>query len=367
MLEIGFVAVQKSEDVHLILVDRAANDLALDSKLVNYPIARIQSPFNGLNLRRLISFPLTAYRVATCLLHLAEKDTVVITNTFDMLLVARMVQTIRHIRIRHQVRDLHALQLSSGFSKTIFRALERKLLKGCELILYSAPGFIERYYEDIFGGATCLLENLPRREVWQSFRPKSWPRASFKIGYIGIVRYMSPLRNLIDAIEILLQRGLNYSALIAGGGDQSTLTARVKHPQNFEFSGKFEYTENVVALHEDIDLIFAVYDRFDLNCQIAMPTKFYEALLSRIPILVSKGTYVGELVERMGIGLAVDGESVTELVSVLEAVGSAQSWYGAAREVLQTMDASDFFVRYDAALNIAVSRNIMAPETSSLN
>jgi hypothetical protein len=90
-------------------------------------------------------------------------------------------------------------------------------------------------------------------------------------------------------------------------------------------------------MHEDVDLIFAVYDRYDLNCQIAMPTKFYESILTKIPILVSSNTYVGDLVERLEIGKAVDGESVDALLETLSQIHDPDSWYSKAKINLAPM------------------------------
>ena len=358
MLELGFVSASRGDDVRMILVDRHVNDLSLDKALVNYPVTTISSPYNGLDARRLLSFPLTVWRIGVYLFRFARPGCVLITSTLDMLIIAKIFGWFRITRIRHQVRDLHALQLGDGVLSQLLRAIERWLLKNCELLMYSAPAFYEKHYRALYSGPAVLLENLPRPAVWRSFKRQPRSRRGLKIGYVGIIRYLNPLLNLVDAIEVLARRGVDCSLLIAGGGDSLSLQQRVTMPERFIFKGKFEYTSAVAGLHSDVDLIFAVYDRFDPNCQLAMPTKYYESLVTRIPILVSEGTYIGDLVERTGVGRAVDGESVASLVGALEEVAQPDSWYANAQAKLAAMDISAMYALYDLALARAVAPDV---------
>lgn len=358
MLEIGFVAVTRGVAVDLVLVDRDQRDLSVDNRLVNYPVVRIVSPYNGLDARRILAFPLTFYRVARTLMAKSRRPSIVITSTLDMLLVTRVVGFFAEVQIRHQVRDLHSLQLGNGIASRALQKFEGWLLKRCELLIYSAPAFFDEYYAKIYDGRKVLLENLPQPVAWNGFSSTQLNNSEFKIGYIGIIRYMNPLVNLVIAIEKLSNSGRRYTALFAGGGNSAEVQMHVRTPDLFTFIGRFEYTSEVAKLHRDIDLIYAVYDRFDRNCQIAMPTKFYEALVTKIPIMVSKDTYVGSLVEEMGIGIAVDGESVDALVSAFSEISAENSWYAKARARLGGLDIQDWHAAYQKALDTVITSEI---------
>ena len=127
--------------------------------------------------------------------------------------------------------------------------------------------------------------------------------------------------------------------------------------------GKFEYTQSVTKLHQGVDLIFAVYDRFDMNCRLAMPTKFYEALITRTPILVSVDTHVGLLVEDMGVGKAVDGESVEALIEALNGLRQTDSWYAMAKIKLASIDINEYYARYQKALALTISSDVHTKST----
>lgn len=358
MLEIGFIAVKRSIEVEMVLVDRAQADLSIDTTLVNYPVSSIYSPYNGIGIWRLITFPITFFKIAHILFRRCKKHSVVMTNTIDTLLVARIVGLFCHIRIRHQVRDLHSLQLGNGILSRFLKKFEAWLLKACEHLVYSAPAFYDQYYNDIYIGPIALLENLPRSDPWTNFRLRPLKPDDFTVGYIGIVRYMNPLINLVGALEQLSSDGLRYKALFAGGGNAAEVQKHVRTPDLFSFIGRFEYTSEVARLHHDVDLIYAVYDRFDRNCQIAMPTKFYEALITKIPIMVSKNTFVGSLVEEMGIGTAVDGESIDALVAALAEIRDENSWYAKARARLGDLNIQDWYDTYQKALDAVIANEI---------
>lgn len=352
MLEVGFEARKRGCDVDLILIDRMENDLRVDEALVNYPVQRIISPHNGVNFMRLFDFVRVLPKMLWALKRLSQKESIVITSSFDTLFVAKLFSRFFDIRIRHQVRDLHAIQLGSGLAAWALKGLERWLLKSVEMLIYSAPSFFDEYYGDIFEGQTVLLENLPQESAWRSFNSSRLSGNKLRIGYIGIIRYMSPLANLIDAVDHLRSKGFDCSTLFAGGGNSEPLKRHAGNRDGIYFNGPFEYTSQVADLHRDVDLIFAVYDRFDRNCQIAMPTKFYESLITRIPIVVSKDTYVGRVVEQMGIGVAVDGESVDELIAVLGAVFDKGSWYSNAKLKLEGLNIDRWYQSYRNSLEI---------------
>ncbi len=355
MLEIGFVAANRKIDVDLILVDRSQRDLAVDKTLVNYPVTRVASPYNGLDFKRILAFPLTFMKIAKALIGVSRKGSIVITSTLDMLLIARISSFFSSIRIRHQVRDLHAVQLGQGFKSRILKRFEGWLLKKTEMLIYSAPAFYDEYYTEIYQGQTVLLENLPQPAAWENYTRHSFNGVTLKIGYIGIMRYMNPLTNLVKAVEIMHSSGLKCSVLFAGGGNIDLIKRHVQTQDVFDFVGRFEYTAEVAHLHGEVDIIYAVYDRFDRNCQIAMPTKFYEALITRIPIVVSKDTFVGKIVEEMGIGIAVDGEDVHALIGALSNAFAENSWYTRARNKLDGLNIKDWYDNYRRALDTVVS------------
>ena len=71
------------------------------------------------------------------------------------------------------------------------------------------------------------------------------------------------------------------------------------------FKGEFN-NKDKPEIYKDIDIINALYGNESLEVQTALPNKLYDAIVFKKPMIVSKGTYLSELVEKYKIGIAVD-------------------------------------------------------------
>ncbi|MCK4718976.1 MAG: glycosyltransferase, partial [Thermoplasmata archaeon] len=65
---------------------------------------------------------------------------------------------------------------------------------------------------------------------------------------------------------------------------------------------------DVSALSHQADVLIALYDPSYLNNRLGAPNKLFEAMLYGKPLLVAKGSWAGEVVEKEEIGLAVEFE-----------------------------------------------------------
>jgi glycosyltransferase involved in cell wall biosynthesis len=59
-----------------------------------------------------------------------------------------------------------------------------------------------------------------------------------------------------------------------------------------------------------------------LNNKIALPNKLYEAMYFQVPIITSKGTYLGELVDEYGIGNIVKCCDKEELLNTMTSMNT---------------------------------------------
>ena len=82
--------------------------------------------------------------------------------------------------------------------------------------------------------------------------------------------------------------------------------------------------------------MYAVYDADIKNVQVALPNKLYEAVVCEIPLIVAKNTYLEEIVEQWGVGIAVDHKSVAELVDALNMLRSDRAQYLKIQEACRT-------------------------------
>jgi glycosyltransferase involved in cell wall biosynthesis len=341
----------------LVLFDRPQSTILLDQSLVDYEIVRIPVRYRSVEFRRFLALPGSVRRINSIIRTDLCKDGTVITNSFDMLLIVRIVGLFYSLRIRHQVRDLHRLQLGDSFLCKLFRGLEKWMLGAVAKVIVSSPRFGSDYYSKIFEGEIVLLENMPLKKVWEGFEKEKHVDEVFLIGYVGVLRYKESLYQLVDAVEKLAEEGFNLKVFFAGGGmecDVNDVYNRASKKELFEFSGPYEYARDIKKLYSRLDLIYAIYDSANANCQLAMPNKFYESMLSSTPILVAKNTFVGEETERLGIGVTVDLGSEGDLDAKLKSALEKKSWYRKALDNLGRLDTSSLFADYESAIRKSV-------------
>jgi glycosyltransferase involved in cell wall biosynthesis len=143
--------------------------------------------------------------------------------------------------------------------------------------------------------------------------------------------------------------------IFAGGSVDPRVAEKLKEQNDIvEFFGPYEYTRDIKRLYSNIDLVYAVYDDKDRNCQLAMPNKFYEAIIAKIPIIVAQNTFVGSEVIRLGIGCVVRTGDVNGLAKLLMKMPSSDGWHARAIIALDQIDVRSYFEAYEMALAEAI-------------
>lgn len=358
MLEMISRAQELGMNPLLVLLDRGDRRLIVDSTLIDYDVLRINVRYRSVEVARVLSVPSQFRKIRSIIKNELEVGGTIVTSSLDMLLIARLATMFGDYDIRHQVRDLHALQLEKGLRSSLLRFIERLLLRRVSKVVVSSPKFASEYYDRLYSGEIVLLENVPQAVVWKGFERRRCDDGVFVIGYIGILRYKESLYRLIETVERMVNEGFRIKVVFAGGGSPENLAdiqGRITVEDAFSFSGPYEYARDIKGLYKDVDLIYAVYDEHNLNCQLAMPNKFYESILSGIPILVARNTFVGEETERHGIGQVVSVDEPDNLYSVLRDVFEAESWYTSASQALETTSPAKLYADYDRALRRSVA------------
>jgi glycosyltransferase involved in cell wall biosynthesis len=346
-LEIGCEAAKYHDSVVLLHLTDQDQDMKLDPALTGFPVVSYLRPTKGVSWRRFTSvLPIIIFALRKLKFRKHHKN-VLVANSLDTLLVCVCISFFCQASVRYVVRDLNRLQLQSGVAAKFVQLLERLLLQRIQMLAVSSSGFYDFYYSTRYGGPVELLENLPAfsglmvttRESTQIAVDQSAEVVSprLTIGYFGLVRYLPPLEKLIQVVEKLNDNRKLVEVRIAGEGVEK-LIAACGEKDFVIYGGSFNYSESIASLYEGVDLIYAVYDSSDRNCQVAMPTKFYESLLFKIPILVAKGTLVGREVSELGIGTSVNVADSRELLNALDEAVSSDGWYSSARRALAKND-----------------------------
>jgi glycosyltransferase involved in cell wall biosynthesis len=352
-LQLADAGAKQGNRVLLLVLERGGDEFLIDRAFQGFCVKTINVSYKGVGIRRIVEYPRIAAAILKILRRELDIDGCVITSSLDLLFLAVIHSLFYKVRIRHEVKDLHALQLDSGTIGRLVSKGEKILLNRVERLILASQGFYDHHYQRIYSGSIAIVENVPSRAAWMGLKKRERSE-SFEIGFVGIVRYQQSMEQLVSAVKILHGRGHKLRVVFAGGGYiREWIESMESNGGIFEFSGPFEYAKDIKKIYEKLNLIYAVYDGYDANCKVAMPTKFYESIISRTPILVADGTLVANEVRSLGIGTAVGTGDVLALVKILEQAVSYAGWYKRALERLENIDSSHYFDRYESALRLA--------------
>lgn len=132
----------------------------------------------------------------------------------------------------------------------------------------------------------------------------------FALVYVGILqegRYLQEVCNIVTKYS-------DIELHVGGFGKLESFFAKAaQRYDNIYYYGKLAYADTL-ALEQQCDALFALYDPSVPNHRYSAPNKFYEALMLGKPILMCRGTGFDDVVDQMFLGKIVDYsfESVAE-------------------------------------------------------
>lgn len=261
---------------------------------------------------------------------------VIYAEGLDTLIIAGKYKKNHPVKIFFEVADLRENYIEKP--KKIFNRIltdvllreERKAFRNVSYLVVTSPKFYDMHYNALITREQMLfIPNAPDPEVFQDYRKKT--EGSFTIGFIGGIRYLKQMKMLVDAAN-----EVGAEVLFAGAGGTSTENAEIreycKGMDNVTFTGRYNYNTEIASLYGKVDCVFSVYDADNPNVRIALPNKLYESILCELPIIVAKNTYLAELVEQYGVGIAVSHEDKEDLKRVLMALKNDRRYYDAIAE-----------------------------------
>ena len=249
--------------------------------------------------------------------YLRESQPVVIYCTgFDSLRSAYKFKKNNKAKIVYEVSDLRDDFL--GQNSSIIRrvighklvSLERRYIKDISLMVITSPEFFNKhYYKFIDRSNVLFIPNIPKQSFFENYRHKDG--GDFTIGFIGGIRYLEQMKLMVDAVGIA---GCN--GFFAGGAfepdSERELRKYCSGKSNISILGRYDYDKDIASLYGKADCIYAVYDADNANVRMALPNKLYEAIVCELPIIVAKGTYLAYVVEKLGVGVAVNHKDAYE-------------------------------------------------------
>lgn len=195
-------------------------------------------------------------------------------------------------------KDIHAMVLASPYFGIYYKSNDVKEIK------------------------TIVMNNKPSKDL--SIKTKNNYMDNYSallsdkivIGFIGTIRYKNILVNLIDACT----RFDNLVILLAGDGPSSdyikNYIKRNSLQRKIIMTGRYN-VEDLESIYGVCDYVWAAYPSENLNVKYAISNKFFESIIYRKKVIVSKNTMLGDYVNKTNMGFTVNPYDVEQISAFL--------------------------------------------------
>lgn len=260
-----------------------------------------------------------------------EKPDMVYAEALDMLDIAcaYKLQIDKNVKLVYEIADLHRYiidppnNIVMRFVHNILCKKDKSNCKQIELLVLTSEKFYDVYFNSFVPQKkTIFVPNMPNIHPLQEYVP-SHKEVPCTIGFVGRIRYINECKLLIEACK-----RTGWKAFFAGGEDGSEIKMLCQQ-NGYEYFGEFDFSSQIKDIYEKCDVIYSVYDADMMNVRVALPNKLYEAIYCEKPIIVAKKTYLQEIVEHKGIGLAVEHDSLQEHIAALNRLQEDKKLYKA--------------------------------------
>ena len=235
----------------------------------------------------------------------------------DMAFVALLF----HRKYVYEESDLEYLPFKS-FIKRFIQRLDLYVQKHSIATVLTSQGFVEYLYENKPENVFVLPNKLPSsyKSVKRPSPISTINMDKLRFAFVGLLRYKN---TITPFIEEMMKYNSNYEFIFWGDGGESEKTyvndLCVRY-ENVSYHGPFRNPDDLPSIYSKFDIVFACYDNQGENERIAEPNKLYESMFFLKPIMVSPGTYVSRVVEKIGNGFVVDCYAKTSIRQFLESL-----------------------------------------------
>ncbi len=187
---------------------------------------------------------------------------------------------------------------------SVYKKLIGELVKCSKATVVSSDAY-RRYLpgeesEKIFTAHNFLTDSINHSEDREACSVKS---DVIRIAFWGFIRHEETNMEIIKRIASDKRFQLHYY-----GREQQiaqTLKNYVKNKKinNVFFHGEYK-PEDRYEFMKNTDVIHNIYD--NSNMRYAMSNKYYDGIIFKIPQVCMQGSYMGEIAEKSGVGIALD-------------------------------------------------------------
>lgn len=220
-----------------------------------------------------------------------------------------------------EVGDILDIQLASGVTGQLMRALDRYFVNKCSLLVATAKGFIEEYYRKMLNTKipAIIIENkLDTKFSVNLLHSDHSPYIShsndlaarpLRIGYFGVLRCKWSLLILKALAKALPGK---VEIILAGYSMLAEDLHNLGFP-NIRYLGHYKSPQDLPWLYDSVDIVWACY-KHKKDLSWARSNRFYESCYFQKPLVARKGSGDAVEIDKYGIGLILDRDNEADII-----------------------------------------------------
>lgn len=243
-----------------------------------------------------------------------QEDVVFYYFFFDVAFAASLVSKRPYI---YEESDIPYANIGNSFLLNYLKRKDKSIIRKSLMTVMTSEGFINYHGLENQRANIQLVPNRVNPALLQlPYSHKTLDKDHLSIGFVGGFRYKS----VYNFAEVVAQHFPQITFHVFGTlmENVSEIQELSQKHENVILHGIFKNPQDLPSVYEQLDVVLATYDATSINAQYAEPNKMYESIFFRVPIIVSKGTFLSEKVNRLGIGYAVNGLDKEEVKAFLE-------------------------------------------------
>jgi len=256
----------------------------------------------------------------------------------------------------YEVCDLTELCISNRVLRNILVSQNKRIIKNSLQTILTSQGFAD-FFNDIAVDKYYLLENKVSTNCPELKISRNPNFNKLRIGFVGVIRFESTYH----FVKSCLENSKNIEIHLYGiYSDADIYSKKVKQLQEensdrIYFHGRFSNPKDLPQIYSEIDLVLSAYPPTP-GVIHAEPNKLYEALYFKCPIIVSKYTFLGRKVKKLGVGFVIDSMNEEEISNFCNSLNEKSYYdaYAACKAIDKSMlieDYTDFFKTLECLSN----------------
>lgn len=220
-----------------------------------------------------------------------------------------MAYKLSGIRKMPYVFDMHEFYIQgNSIKKKLMHYLVGRMIRKSYYSLYENDGYLKIYPQKIIE-RLLPLKNYPGDYLK---RLEKTPSEKLRIAYLGCVRSQIPeFTALFEACKNMEDVRVD---IYGGGIDLPALKELEKKYNNVSVHGAYDGIKESSVLYQNTDVLFCGYNPNNSNYQgDAEVVKFYEAIITGTPMIMTDGIGMAEKVNANGFGVTADTRSVSSI------------------------------------------------------